>query len=72
LPSRRGRHGVRSALYDRLERAAQDMALSRLFVEASEVAKGFFVHKGFRLVHRQDVVRHGVPIHNDVMDKSLS
>jgi putative acetyltransferase len=58
-------------LYDRLEHAAQHMGLSRLFTEASEVARGFFLHKGFRLIRRQDVERNGVPIHNYVMDKSL-
>jgi len=63
--------GVGSALYDRLERAAQDRGLARLFVEASEVVRDFFVRRGFRLIRRQDFARNGVPIHNYVMDKSL-
>lgn len=63
--------GVGSALYAWLERAALDRGLSRLFVEASEVARDFFLRKGFRVVRRQDLVRHGVPIYNYVMDKPL-
>lgn len=63
--------GVGSTLYAWLERAALDRGLSRLFVEASEVARDFFLHKGFRLVRRQNFVRNGVPIHNYRMEKAL-
>jgi putative acetyltransferase len=63
--------GVGSALYGCLERAALDMGLSLLLVEASEVARDFFLRRGFRLIRRQDFERNGIAIHNYVMDKSL-
>ena len=63
--------GVGSALYKRLESAALDLGISRLFVEASEAARGFFVGKGFRIVKRRDFEFNSGQIHNYLMEKSL-
>lgn len=63
--------GVASALYDRLEAAARDRGIGRLFVEASEPARRFFLRKGFALLGRRDFILSGVAIHNFAMEKRL-
>jgi putative acetyltransferase len=64
--------GAASMLYDQLERIARMQAMPRLFVEASEVARPFFERKGFRALHRNDIVRRGVGLHNYTMEKLLT
>ena len=71
VPEAVGR-GVASRLYDALETAARDQRIGRLYVEASEAARRLFARKGFTLQRRQDLVRHGVAIHNYVMAKNLA
>lgn len=63
--------GVGTALYQRLENAAISAGLSRLYVEASEGARRFFLGKGFRLVKRRDFERSNVQIHNYLMEKNF-
>jgi putative acetyltransferase len=63
--------GVASRLYDTLETAARNQRIGRLYVEASEAARRLFARKGFTLVRRQDLVRHGVGLHNYIMFKHL-
>lgn len=63
--------GVASALYDRLEAAAKARGIGRLFVEASEPARRFFLRKGFILLRRLEFTLAGVPIHNFAMEKTL-
>ena len=63
--------GVASALYDRLEAAAGDHAIGRLFVEASEPARRFFLRKRFTVLRRRDFTLAGVAIHNFAMEKLL-
>jgi putative acetyltransferase len=69
-PEAAGR-GVASRLYDELEAAARDQGIKRLYTEASELARRFFLHKGFTVLERQDKVLRGVPIHNYRMAKAL-
>jgi putative acetyltransferase len=69
-PEAAGR-GVASRLYDELEAAACDQGIKRLYTEASELARRFFLHKGFTVLERQDKVLRGVPIHNYRMAKAL-
>ncbi len=45
--------------------------IERLFTEASELARRFFLRKGFTALERQDKVLRGVPIHNYRMAKTL-
>lgn len=63
--------GVGNALYDRLESAALATGLSRLYTEASEAARRFFLRAGFTLVVRRDFERNGVQIHNYLMEKKI-
>ena len=63
--------GVASALYDGLEAAARERGFPRLYSEASEAARRFFLKKGFTVLHRRDFAVRGVPIHNYAMEKFL-
>ncbi|HYE44065.1 MAG TPA: GNAT family N-acetyltransferase [Caulobacteraceae bacterium] len=69
-PEQAGR-GVTGALYAALEAEARARGLSRLYVEASEPAKRFFLRQGFSVVTRRDFEVRGVPIHNWAMEKRL-
>lgn len=63
--------GVTSVLYDHIEATAADRGLTRLYVEASEPARRFFLKKGFDVVERRDFELSGTPIHNFAMEKLL-
>ena len=63
--------GVGTALFERLESAALAAGLSRLYVEASEAARRFFLGKGFSLINRRDFERNNVQIHNYLMKKNF-
>lgn len=60
------------ALYAHLEAAARAARITRLHVEASEAAKGFFLRQGFALDRRRDFDRHGVAMHHYLMHKPLT
>ena len=64
--------GMAKALYDRLEREARSRGIGRLYVEASEPARRFFLKRGFAELERNDFTLNGVPIHNYRMQKQLS
>jgi putative acetyltransferase len=64
-------HGIASQLYQAVEAAAREHGIARFHTEASELARRFFERRGFVMVARQDLVRHGVPIHNYKMTKEL-
>ena len=64
--------GVASALYDRIQSAAEQRGLTRIYVEASEPARRFFVRKEFVVVRRRDFALAGVPMHNFAMEKFLT
>jgi putative acetyltransferase len=64
-------HGIASRLYDTLEAAAREQGIGRLYVEASELARPVFEHKGFTVLERQDNILRGVPVHNYRMAKTL-
>ncbi len=63
--------GVAAALYAEIEAAARTQGLGRLYVEASEPARRFFLKHGFALVGRRDFELAGVAIHNFAMEKGL-
>jgi putative acetyltransferase len=69
-PGAAGR-GIASRLYDAVEKAAREQDITRLFTEASELARRVFERKGFAVVERQDLVIRGVAIHNYRMAKTL-
>ena len=62
---------VGSALMQKLQYQALRLGLARLEVEASVTARGFFQHKGFVLVRRQQVERRGQSLINYLMRKSI-
>jgi putative acetyltransferase len=64
--------GIATRLYEAIEAAARTQGISRLYTEASELARRFFARKGFTVLERQDLVLRGVPIHNYRMAKDLS
>nr|WP_275403024.1 GNAT family N-acetyltransferase [Roseibacterium persicicum] len=64
--------GVAETLYAVLEGRARVAGLTRLETEASLLAERFFLRRGWRVLRRQEVERHGVRIPNAVMEKSLT
>ena len=55
----------------RLLREALEAGVSRLYVEASEAARKFFLRAGFVVVRRRDFERNNVQIHNYLMEKTI-
>ena len=64
--------GIASELYERLEAAARGQGITRLYAEASEAARRFFLGQGFTVLHRRDFEVSGVPIHNYAVEKVLA
>ena len=64
--------GVTSVLYGHMEAAAVRRGLKRLYVEASEPARRFFLKNGFTVLGRRDFELSGVPIHNFAMEKVVT
>jgi len=65
------RHGHASALLRHMDRIAQSIGITRLFTEASEVARPVFERAGYLVEHRRDFEMNGVAIHNYAMSKVL-
>jgi putative acetyltransferase len=63
--------GAASRLYEMLEAQARQWSLRRIFVDASELARPFFEHKGFANPGRNDFIMRGVLMHNYPMEKQL-
>lgn len=65
----------RKGLPDRLLATAEDYArassVSRLYTEASELARPAFERAGYTVTHRRDFDLDGVAIHNYAMEKPL-
>jgi putative acetyltransferase len=64
--------GVASALYEGLERIARERGINRLYCEASEAARRFFLKQGFMVSARRQTEISGVEIHNYAMEKTLT
>ena len=60
------RRGIASAICDALEQTVRG---KRIITHASITAKPFFLHRGYRVVREQEVVRQGVALINYVMEK---
>ena len=58
-------------LYEAAEREAYDRGTGRITTEASITARPFFERRGFRVVRKQTVRRHGVWLTNFAMEKDL-
>jgi putative acetyltransferase len=63
--------GVADALCAPLEAAARARGLSRLFAEASETARPFFLRCGFEIVSRREFRLGDAPIQNYAVEKRL-
>lgn len=66
------RQGVGSKIYQAIEIKARELNLIRLFTDASITAKPFFIHQGFNLVKRQQVLCRGQTLINFLMEKRLT
>lgn len=69
-PDYQGR-GVASSLYEYLLAEAKQAGITRLYVEASLVARPFFEHRGFAVIKENRVYRNGVALVNFSMEKQL-
>jgi putative acetyltransferase len=63
--------GLSGFLLDELEAAARADGMERLYVEASEAARRFFLKRDFAVIHRRDFEVEGVAIHNYAMERRL-
>jgi len=63
--------GVGSRLYAAAEERARGLGVERVFTEASITARPFFERRGFVVLERNTVVRHGVGLTNFSMAKAL-
>jgi putative acetyltransferase len=63
--------GMGAALYAALEEEANSRGLARLYVDASEAARRFFLRHGFTDQGRREFTRRGVAMHNYAMEKAL-
>jgi len=64
--------GIASALYEHLLVQAIARGLKSLYVEASLIAQPFFEHRGFSVVKKNQVQRHGISLVNFSMEKCLN
>lgn len=63
--------GVASLLYQALEAAARAREMPRLYSEASEAARRFFLKRGFVELSRRQMEIGGIAIHNFAVEKVL-
>lgn len=70
VPEARGTNVI-PHIYDRIELLARERNHDRLYTEASEGARRFFLKKGFIDRGRRDFEIEGITIHNYAMDKAL-
>jgi len=63
------RQGVASKLFDHLVTEAIQNNITRLYVEASLIAKPFFESRGFSFVKENEIERKGVRLMNFTMEK---
>lgn len=69
-PEAEGLH-VGSAIYAALEEHARKLETPRIHVEASQLAKPFFLRRGFVVLGRNDLNLGDVAIHNFRMEKLI-
>lgn len=65
------RRGLAGRLLDHAEQKAKSLSLTRLYTEASELARPSFERAEYTVLHRRDFDIDGVPIHNYAMEKRL-
>lgn len=65
------RKGLAVQLLATVEQQAGVLGVTRLYTEASELARPAFERAGYTVMHRRDFEIGGVPIHNYAMEKRL-
>jgi putative acetyltransferase len=60
--------GIATAICDRLEHA---LMINKITTHASITAKPFFLHRGYHIVKKQQVIRSNISLTNYVMEKHL-
>jgi len=65
------REGVASALYTTAEKRLRALGQTRLYTEASLLAKPFFLNRGFAVIEQEDVQRGDVSLRRYHMQKML-
>lgn len=63
--------GVASRIVEELTACARTAGCPRLYVEASELARPLFEHKGFRMTERREFRLGETPMHNYAMERAL-
>ena len=63
------RRGIGSALLRHAIQIATELALPRLYVEASHLAKGLYLKHGFAVVRANEVTRNGATLQNWIMER---
>lgn len=66
------RQGIASRLVDKIEQEAKKRQLPEIYTEASLTAKPFFEKRGYLVIQKQTVERHGLSLVNYRMLKKLS
>ena len=64
--------GLAHELYAQVERTARSLGCVRLYTEASETARRFFLSRGFQLRARREIRIGAVLLHNFRMEKRLT
>lgn len=64
--------GVAGQLYEALELRARERKIVRLYSDASEAARRFFLRRGFAELHRRELMIGDTPIHNYAVEKRLA
>ncbi len=64
--------GLADRLLEAAEESARRNAITRLFTEASELARPAFKRAGYEVLHRRNFEIEGVAIHNYAMEKHLT
>lgn len=65
------RQGLAARVLNAAEEHARTLGLTKLYTEASELARPAFERAGYILLHRRDFEIEGVAIHNYAMEKPL-
>lgn len=65
------RQGRADAVLAEAERLALELGVTRLFTEASELARPVFERAGYSVLNHRDFAIEGVAIHNYAMEKQL-
>ncbi len=63
--------GVAGKLYEAVEALARARGMKRLYSEASEAARRFFLKRGFVELNRRQLSIDGIAIHNFAVEKRL-